>query len=259
MGRQAALSGSLFWRWGLNIYENDLPGPYGVSVAREQSRAEQLAGGRRAGGPRPSVDNDAPRLPLTCSCAAPRLPACWYRMPACWLQACCLSTRPSSSSRSTRGACGPTCLPSRPATSASSSAGCPTRRCLACCGGVSAALACLLARRLAHCGRCYAAAGRCCRTAGQLLHDPCAHSLSTCLPPSASLPPAALRCCLPASRCELRPSVCAEHRAQRQYRKAFDEESGQLQAHVPPVFASQAECCRPGLGGFAAGCITTWF
>lgn len=27
--RNRALVGSLYWRWGFNVYANDLPGPYG--------------------------------------------------------------------------------------------------------------------------------------------------------------------------------------------------------------------------------------
>ena len=34
---------------------------------------------------------------------------------------------------------------------------------------------------------------------------------------------------------------------------------GSTVAHGQPVWASQAECCRPGLGAFQRGCSTTLF
>lgn len=40
VGSRRPLAGSLFWRWGLSIYKNDVPGPYGASGrvgAREQA------------------------------------------------------------------------------------------------------------------------------------------------------------------------------------------------------------------------------
>lgn len=61
-------------------------------------------------------------------------------------------------------------------------------------------------------------------------------------------------------RCEHRPSVCADRRARAQYQKPSPDPAGsQLQPAGPPVFASQADCCVPGLGGFRRGCSATWF
>lgn len=64
---------------------------------------------------------------------------------------------------------------------------------------------------------------------------------------------------LPQSRCEHRPSVCAEVRARRKYQKDSETAGGRLAANGPRMYASQAECCRPGLGSFSRGCSTTWF
>lgn len=61
-------------------------------------------------------------------------------------------------------------------------------------------------------------------------------------------------------RCEHRPSVCADRRARAQYQKPpAGGAVGQLQPAGPPVFATQAQCCLPGLGGFHKGCSATWF
>lgn len=58
-------------------------------------------------------------------------------------------------------------------------------------------------------------------------------------------------------RCEHRPSVCAEQRAH--HRKSYEGDSPRLVSHGQPVWTSQAECCRPGLGAFERGCTTTLF
>ncbi|KAL4422049.1 hypothetical protein ABPG77_004865 [Micractinium sp. CCAP 211/92] len=60
-------------------------------------------------------------------------------------------------------------------------------------------------------------------------------------------------------RCEHRPSACADRRARAQYQKPAAGAGAQLQPASPQVFASQAECCLPGLGGFRQGCSATWF
>jgi hypothetical protein len=75
----------------------------------------------------------------------------------------------------------------------------------------------------------------------------------------ADCPALPAACLLLRCRCEHRPSVCADHRARKQYQKALPEGGSQLVAYGEEVFASQADCCRPGLGGFAGGCTTTWF
>ncbi|PRW56573.1 mannan endo-1,4-beta-mannosidase 2-like [Chlorella sorokiniana] len=63
----------------------------------------------------------------------------------------------------------------------------------------------------------------------------------------------------PLRRCEHRPSVCAEQRARAAYQKSYDGDSPRLLSHGQPVWTSQAECCRPGLGAFERGCSTTLF
>jgi hypothetical protein len=66
VGQRRGLGGSLYWRWGFNVYRNDLPGPYGGyrgatcgagsvagRVGEKGGRMGRQAGGRagrRAGG-----------------------------------------------------------------------------------------------------------------------------------------------------------------------------------------------------------------
>ncbi|PSC71493.1 mannan endo-1,4-beta-mannosidase [Micractinium conductrix] len=63
-------------------------------------------------------------------------------------------------------------------------------------------------------------------------------------------------------RCEDRPSVCADHRSLAKFelstKSAGNVTTHTLRSHGPPVFATHAACCLPGLGAFGRGCSTTW-
>lgn len=56
--------------------------------------------------------------------------------------------------------------------------------------------------------------------------------------------------------CEHRPSVCAELR--RQYQMAANGVAARLEPSETEVFATQEDCCRPGLGAFVEGCSNAW-